>query len=88
VIDPSSATEIAQVTVVTVEDTDIAVTAAYAAKDRWAALTPSSAPSCCTGSPTTSPRTPTSSRSWSRAGRAWPSNGAEAADGSMRTRGL
>lgn len=39
-IDPSSATEIAQVTVVTVEDTDIAVTAAYAAKDRWAALTP------------------------------------------------
>jgi aminobutyraldehyde dehydrogenase len=40
VIDPSSATDIAEVPDGTVEDTDIAVAAAYAAKDRWGGLTP------------------------------------------------
>jgi aminobutyraldehyde dehydrogenase len=40
VIDPSSGGAIAQVAEGTVEDTDVAVAAAYAAKDAWGALTP------------------------------------------------
>jgi aminobutyraldehyde dehydrogenase len=40
VVDPSSATEIAQVTEGTTEDTDLAVAAAYAAKNAWGGLTP------------------------------------------------
>ena len=40
VIDPSSGTTIAQVAEGTVEDTDTAVAAAYAAKDAWGRLTP------------------------------------------------
>ena len=40
VVDPSSARTIAQVAEGTVEDTDVAVAAAYAAKDTWGGLTP------------------------------------------------
>ena len=40
VIDPSSGSTIAQVPDGTVADTDVAVAAAYAAKDAWGALTP------------------------------------------------
>ncbi len=40
VVDPSSARTIAQVAEGTVEDTDVAVAAAYAAKDAWGRLTP------------------------------------------------
>jgi len=40
VVDPSSGTTIAQVAEGTADDTDIAVAAAYAAKDAWGALTP------------------------------------------------
>lgn len=40
VVDPSSGTTIAQVAEGTVEDTDSAVAAAYAAKDAWGRLTP------------------------------------------------
>ena len=40
VIDPSSERTIAQVAKGTVEDTDVAVAAAYAAKNAWGGLTP------------------------------------------------
>jgi 4-hydroxy-tetrahydrodipicolinate synthase len=40
VVDPSSARTIAQVAEGTAEDTDVAVAAAYAAKDAWGRLTP------------------------------------------------